>query len=59
MCLCGIPPGTWKGPERVQGGVSGTLKKRDGTPKDTQAIDSNEYFAKQTTTYVYPLLKSP
>ena len=42
----------------LPGGVSGKLKKKDGTRKDTHAIDSNEYFAKQSTPYVYPLLKA-
>ena len=42
----------------LPGGVSGKLTKRDGTRKDTHAIDYNEYFAKQLTPYVYPLLKA-
>ena len=42
----------------LPGGVSGKLKKGDGTRKDTRVIDTNEYFAKQPTPYVYPLLKA-
>ena len=41
----------------IVGGVSGTLKNRDGTVKYTRATDSNELFAKQKTPYVYPLFK--
>ena len=42
----------------LPGGVNGKLKKKDGTRKDTHAIDINKYFAKQVTPYVYPLLKA-
>ena len=42
----------------LPGGANGKLKKNDGTRKDTRAIDSNEYFVKQPTPYVYPLLKA-
>ena len=42
----------------LPGGVNGNLKKRDGSRKDTRAIDSNEFFVKQQTPYIYPLLKA-
>ena len=42
----------------LAGGVSGTLKNRDGSIKYTKAIDSNELFSKQKTPYVYPLFKA-
>ena len=34
------------------------MRKNDGTRKDTRAIDSNEFFVKQPTPYIYPLLKA-
>ena len=42
----------------LPGGVSGKLKKKDGSRKYTHAIDSNEFFVKQQTPYIYPLLKA-
>ena len=42
----------------LPGGANGVLKNKDGSRKDTRAIDSNECFVKQPTPYVYPLLKA-
>ena len=42
----------------LPGGVKGSLKNKDGTIKYTRAIDTNEYFSKQDTPYIYPLLKA-
>ena len=42
----------------LPGGTKGNLKNKDGTRKDTRAIDSNECFVQQSTPYVYPLLKA-
>ena len=42
----------------LPGGVTGDLKNNDGTIKYTRTVDTNEYFAKQRTPYIYPLLKA-
>jgi len=43
----------------LPGGVNGKLIHReDGSLKYTHVLDTNEYFARQGTPYVYPLLKA-
>ena len=42
----------------LPGGTKGDLKNKDGCLKYTRAIDTNEYFSKQDTPYIYPLLKA-
>ena len=41
----------------LPGGVKGDLKNNDGSIRYTRAIDANEYFTRQNTPYIYPLLK--
>ena len=43
----------------LPGGVSGDLiNMKDGSRKDAHAVDYNEFFAKQRTPHIYPLLKA-
>ena len=42
----------------LPGGVSGKLKNNDGSLKFTHALDMNEFFSRQDTPYIYPLLKA-
>ena len=42
----------------LPGGVSGKQTKKGGLRKDTGALNYNEYYTKQPTRYIYPLLKA-
>ena len=43
----------------LPGGVSGDLiNMKDGSRKNTHAVDYNKFFVKQRTPHIYPLLKA-